>query len=93
MLDYDCESPALQLHDLNKLFRLHDSSRDNPSTTTRSSEVEPNSCTGLVQQSDWDYNHRLKTTILLLWQDTYYDEDDAEAFADLGSYNEVCALY
>ena len=40
MLDYDCETPALQLPDLDE---LHDSSQDNPSTTTSSSEVEPNS--------------------------------------------------
>ena len=33
MLDYDCETPALQLPDLDE---LHDSSQDNPSTTTGS---------------------------------------------------------
>ena len=43
MLDYDCETPAVQLPELDRLFRLHDSSQDNPSTTTSSSEVEPNS--------------------------------------------------
>ena len=40
MLDYDCDTPALQLPDLDE---LHDSSQDNPSTTTSSSEVEPDS--------------------------------------------------
>ena len=39
-LDYNCETPALQLPDLDE---LHDFFQDNPSTTTSSSEAEPNS--------------------------------------------------